>query len=114
MRRLLNHMKHYADDGPKYLSGAKFRLNEGRHSYGKGFSGGALVQAFADNSGGIRVYGCSEMVRGRRLFICTEMDANKKRRKADPAKLRRAAQVLVLLSQKGESESRGVLGSGLR
>jgi len=94
MRRLTRIMQFYANDGPKFLSDAKFKTNEGRHSLGAGFARTALVQAFADESEGIRIYGCRETVNGRSTFICTVMDDNKKKQRADQDKLARAAVVV--------------------
>jgi len=91
MRRLQRYMEMYASDGPAYLSDKKFKKNEGRHPLGEGFARNVLVQAFADAPEGIRIYGCLETLDGTRFFICTVMDANKKKQKADQAKLARAA-----------------------
>lgn len=63
--------------------------HEGFHRIGNG----SIVAVWALKSSQIRLYGCYTTVAGQSVFICTECDTKKKNR-ADPAILGRAAKGL--------------------
>lgn len=96
--RLQRHMEQYSRDGPAQLiSGKKFVPNEGRHSLKDGTGRTELIGAFKHVQAGVRIYGSLQSYKGHATFICTEIDTNKKKRKADPEKLQRAAENLGMV-----------------
>jgi len=107
--RLQATIEAYAQDGPTYLSKAKFRKNEGRHSMKDGTGANALVAAFAHNEAGIRIYGSLQIFRGQKTFLCTEVDVNKKQRKANQEKLQRSAENIgrILSDERKEQKEGG-------
>lgn len=69
---------------PELIPTSKLARNEGRHGPAK-----RLVQAFKSGNG--RVYGVEGSIRGKRTFFAATA-AVKKKRKADPEDLARAAE----------------------
>jgi hypothetical protein len=71
-------------ESPQDIPPKKFNRNEGRH-------GNRLLQAFTEYQG--RVYGAEGSINGKRTFFASYA-AVKKKNKADPAVLKRAAERL--------------------
>lgn len=88
--RLLNHMEKWANDGPAYLKPTKFKPNVGRFPDGSGKK--VLMGEFKDVPNGIRVYGSETYINGMRFFLCSGIDANKKRQRQDNDIVARSAQ----------------------
>lgn len=87
----------YAEGGAENVPGGTERLNtnEGRYSVE-----GKKVRVWAFKSFQLRVYGVEGSVNGKRAFFATEVDPAKKKPKADPGALQRAAIRSVELNSK--------------
>ncbi|NKJ95518.1 hypothetical protein GFM14_28970 [Rhizobium leguminosarum bv. viciae] len=86
---LKRYFKTYADQGPTYLSDQMFK-SEGRQ---KVSGTKVLVHAFKGKH--VRIYGVADAHKGLLCFCRTSCDPAKKQRKADPAKLKKAAEEWV-------------------
>lgn len=84
---LKRYFKMYADEGPEILSDGMFKSEKRQRVSGTN----VLVHAFKGKKH-IRIYGVADSYKGRRSFCGTACDPAKKQWKADPAKLKKAAE----------------------
>lgn len=95
-RNLKGYYKRYADHGPTSLSKTMFN-KEGRHNVS-----GTKVLVHAFKAKHVRVYGVADNHGGFLCFCGTSYDPSKKRRKADPEKLKKAAKEWLRIKENGQ------------
>lgn len=84
---LPTYFQRFADSGPPALTEKMFK-KLGNTKDG----GGSAVGVFEFKNYQVRIYGVVRQYRGKRAFIGTACDLKKKKQKADPAVIKRAAE----------------------
>jgi hypothetical protein len=88
-RTISRYFQRYADMGAQHLDDTAFKKQDRRSS------GGTTVMIFEFKAYQFRVYGCVGERNGKRCFRGTACDPSKKKNKADPKKLQKAADEYV-------------------